>query len=581
MRKSSSVSIIIAIAVSPEVWGADLGWLSTRGLYGSLEYGYAHESSSNTNNRSTQDTMTQNYLLGTTGSVYSPNLFSYLLEGAFVITDTKNKTSSTEMESSSEILNYRMNADIIRATNFPFLLYNEKSFTPYSSISSDASFSYDEVSERSGISGSMKLPYFLLNYKAESSQMQREENFSDEARDNQDYSVSIYKDNSYSRFSAVYNERFREYLRDDRRLTTHQDWTDHTRDGSANWAFDIDKTLRIASSMSYMESDYVDMTNLSGSFSVDWRPTISYNAGMNVMVNTMEAGESQNDNYTLNAHSNYQVTPEFSTTQNLSLYSMQGEYSDMKMETLSVGGNYFKLFDEGSTFNSSATLMGKAEQNKVNGDFNSSLPDRNMYSYNLNVGGSTLLEPINSRLMVGLMYDNSYSSLDETTKRFSGQAVLSSTILYNLMHNLSASYILDKSGYYSQGQIVARNIEVESVDNALLYSQDIGYVGKLTLGGGVAYTSTQVNDSESLTRIFPHAEGSFLYRFWNSVQLQSNMSVSQDSVSDLTNYLAYMGLNYSIRRFLISLEGKYLLQTGGAADELAQSSVFFKIKRTF
>lgn len=580
MRKASVISILIVVAAYPAVWGNDEGLFSSRGLYGSLEYGYMHQSASDTLSRSTLDEMTQNYLLGTRGAIYSPNLLSYQLEGAFTLTDTKSETNGAPMDSSSRANDYRINTDLIRATNYPFSLYMEKNTRPYSSVMADSSFSFDEASEKTGIRGSVKLPYFTLNYMAETSQMDREESFADELRDNQDYMVSIYKDYEHSRYTAAYNERFQDYFRDDRRYGTNQGWSDHTRDGKANWSWDVDKDLRVESSLGYMESSYIDMTNLSGSFSVDWRPEKTYHAGVSIMTNMMEAGGSRNDAYTLNAYSYYQVTPEFSTTQNLSLYSLGGDYTDQTMEMASVAGNYLKTFDGGSTFNTSLTFMGKAEQNDVAEDLNVTLPDRNTYGYNLNIGGSTPFDAINARLSGNLMYDDTRSTLDESTQRFSAYTVLSSTILYNLMHNLSASYMLEKSGYYTQNRIIARDAEVRTIDNTLRYWQNVGYGGKLSFGGGVTYTVSQMED-ESVARVFPHAEGSFSYRFWNGLDLSSNLSASQDSVSDLTNYSAYVGLNYVIRRIILSLSGRYLLQTGGTVQEYTQSSVLFKIKRTF
>lgn len=571
----------MGIIVVSTVWGAEQGLFSTRGSYGSLEYGYTKEKSSDPANQTTQVMRTQNYLLGMRGAIYSSNLLTYLAEGGFALTNTDSTSSGVESDSSSETLNYRLNADLIRSTSYPFSLYNEKTTTPYSSVSPGTSFAYEDVNERSGISGSVKLPYFLVNYRAEMSDMRRDESYAKEIRDNEEYMISVYKDYSEGRVSAVYNERFRDYLRDDLRLGSQLDWSDHSRDGRANWSWNIDKTLRVESSMTYMESSFADLRTLSGGVSFDWHPNETYNAGVNFLANTMEAGGYQNDTYTMNGYSSYQVTPQFTTTQNVSLYAMQGSVTEQTMETATVAGNYVKNIGDTTMFSASLSLMGKAEQNDVAEDLNLTLPDRNTFGYNASIGTSTMIDSLSTRILADLMYDDTRSTLDETTNRLSARISLITSLRYNLTNNLSVSHVTDESTMFTQNGLVARDIEVETVDNTLRFWQDVGYSGKLSLNGGVAYTITKSGMDEAVKRVFPHVEGSFIYRFWNGVELQSNAAASQDSLSDLTNYSAYLSLNYAIREIVMSLGSKYLLQTGGSIEELAQSSVFFKIKRTF
>jgi hypothetical protein len=433
------------------------------------------------------------------------------------------------------------------------------------------------------MSGSVDLPYFMLRYSAESSDMQRDESFANETRNNKDYMVSIYKNFNEGTFSAVYNDRNRDYLRDDSYFQSHQEWSDHSRDARVNGTWNVDKTLRIGSYLTYMDNSYSDMTNLTGNLNANWHPNDRYIAGIDLTASSMEAGGYKNNTVMLGGNSFYQVTPEFSTTQNVSLYHVSGDYMDQTMGTLMLGGRYTKTLENNVVVTTSVDLMGKSEQNSVASDMNVSIPDRNSYSYTIASGASKLIESMRSRISTNVSYYDSTSTLDEKTQRFTANMMLSSTILDNLIYTLSGYYVNEESQYYAglEAGMWQRNSEILSVDNMLRYWQDVGYDGRVSLGGGVAYTVSQTDNSDTLTRVFPHVDGSFSYRFFNSLFFNSTVSASQDSVSDMTNYSAYMGLNYTLRKIMITSGARYLLQTGGTLQESTQNSVFFRIMRKF
>jgi hypothetical protein len=429
----------------------------------------------------------------------------------------------------------------------------------------------------------MELPYFDLRYSAESSNMQRDESFADETRNNKDYMLSIYKSFNSGTLSAVYNDRFRDYLREDRYYNSTQDWSDHSRDTRINSTWNIDKTLRLGSSLSYFDNSMSDMKNISGNVNLNWHPTDRYTAGADLSVNRMSAGGYGSDTLMFGGNSSYQMTPEFSTTQNISLSRISGDYTEQTMGALMLGGHYVKSLENGLILTTGVDLMGKSEQNSVASDYNLTMPDRKSYSYTVSQGASKAIESINSRVSGNISYYDSWTTLDETTNRLSANMMLSAMIRHNITYTLSGYYFKEESQYFSSldESITERNAQALTVDNIMRYWQNISYDGKLSLGGGVSYTVSKSDQSERLTRVFPHLDGSFTYRFFQTLLLDSTISASQDSVSDLTNYSAYLGLNYTLRKIMMSFGTRYLLQTGGSLQERTQSSAFFKVSRTF
>ncbi|MDD5156659.1 hypothetical protein [Sulfurimonas sp.] len=585
MKKHMVARAIIALISSFTILQAE-----SNGFYGNLEYGYTENRASDVNNKSSQEAMIQNYTLGKTGYVYNPNLMSYLVQGSLMVTDTTNKTNDQSYDSKNKSMNYRVSTDFIRSTKYPFSLYGEKTSNPYSSIQAGSSMSYNQTDDRYGVNGSVELPYFNLRYSGESSDMQRDETNADETRKNKNYTLSVDKRFNDGTFSAVYSNRTRDYLRDDRYFQSKQEWSDQAQDIRINGSWNVDKTLRIDSYLTYMDSSYSDMKNMMGSVNINWNPTAKYMASVGATASTISSGGKSSDTVMLFGNSSYMVTPEFTTTQNVSLYRVAGDYSDMTMGTAMLGGHYTKALEDNLVLTAGLDVIGKVEKNKAVSDINITAPDRNSYSYTASFGASKRVEAISSSLSGNLSYYNSESTLNDSTKRISANMMLSTMISNNFYNTLSGYYTSETGRYYTDPTTGAIQMDLESVtvDNNLRYWYDVGYDGKISLGGGVTYSESQYNQQEKLVRIFPHAEGSFTYKFFRTLLFNSNLSASQDSVSDLTNYSAYIGLNYTLRKIIMSFGTRYFYQTSGASSgasgvnqESTQSSVFFKISRSF
>lgn len=579
--------IIWFIPLISSAWAGEWGsGLTTRGIFGSVEYGYTQESADSSYNTSSRSSFLQNYTLGKRGSIYSPNLMSYLLQGSLLINDTQGTANELTNDSSSQNLNYRINTDFIRGTRFPFSVFADRSSSPYSSVQTGSSLSYNQTTGRYGFSGSAELPYFNLRYSAEASNMQRDESFADETRNNKAFMVSIYKNFTAGSFSTVYTDTYRDYDRNDNTLNTQQSWSDHTRNASMNGTWNVDKTLRVASALSYQDNSYLGTKSMSGNVNTSWRPSDRYTAGLDLSANSLKGTDTRNDILMLGGNSYYQVTPEFSTTQNIMLSHISSNFMKQMMETLTVGGNYVKTLEDSLVVNAGANIMLKGEQNSAATDMNATLPDRTTYAYTLTTGASKRIDAIRSRVSVNMSYYDSVSSSNEDTNRLSTSVMLNTDLQENLTYTLSGYFTKEQSQYLqsyaiSDSNMTQRDYQVLALDNTVRYWRDIGFNGKAALGGGVSYTISQSGQSEKMTRIFPHIDGSFSYRFFNALLLSSSLSASQDSVTDLTNYSAYLGFNYTLRKIIMSCGARYFTQTGGTLDERTQNSAFFKISRTF
>jgi len=558
---------------------------STRGLYGSVEYGYTQEQLTDISNKTTQSGLSQNYTLGKRGSVYSPKLLSYLLQGSFFTNDTEGSSNGVAKESSLKSVNYRLNTNFIQVTKFPFSIYGEKTSTPYASVQSTSTISYNQLTDSYGINGAADLPYFKFRYSAIASNMKRDEISATETRDEKSYMADIYKDFDNGRLSATYNGSTRGYSRDSTDFLTKNEFNNQSNSIKVNGLWKAGKTLSIGSYVTYLNTSTAsaDMNSLTGNLNVAWNPTVNYAASMNVAASTLKAGESGVDTLMVSGSSSYRVTPELSTTQNISINRVSSDYTENTMELVTVGANYVKSLENDLVLSSNVNFMVKGEQNNAASDVNSTVVDKDAYSYTLGGGLSKRFESIGSTLSSNMSYYNSTSSLNEEENRINVNLLLSSMLWMNLTNSLSV-YYLKEHGTYFAGQnfgFLVRDAQVRTVDNQLNYWQTVGYNGRLSIGGGVTYSVSQSGESDTITRIFPHLNGSFSYSFFNAVQFTSSAMVSQDSVSDLTNYSVNIGLNYRIRAILMSLGEHYYLQTGQSGERRDMNSILFRISRSF
>ncbi|MCK9373191.1 MAG: hypothetical protein M0P91_08330 [Sulfuricurvum sp.] len=577
MDKSTSFWIL-PLFLTPYLYGEGTGLL-TRGLYGNVEYSYNQDIISDQNNRATQNSFAQRYTLGKRGSIYSPNLLTYLLQGSFLVNESKNESSTTSGSYSTKSSNYRLNTNFLSATVYPFSVYGEKTTTPYSSVQTGSSLSYNETSDRYGINGNARLSGANLRYGFTNSNLQRDGSFDSETRNNDDYTVSISQSYTEGGVSASYSDSTRDYVRNDKSNGMNQLWSDKNRDATINGNWNIDKTLKATSILSYRDSSYMNIKNLTANANLYWTPNDKYNGGVNLNVNKM--GDITNT--VIGGNSNYRLTPEFMTTQNVSLYRSAGGFGDQTMGSASLGGNYSKTLENDLTVNTGVSLFAKTEKNNMPSDLNMTTRDRDMYSYTISSGASKMIKSIKTNISANVSYYDSFSTLEEKTKRFNANLMLSSTIAEDINYRLSVYYIKDENQFLSamDGNFSYQSSEILTLDNSINYVQDIGFRGKLTMGGGVMYSVTKSDKEASMSRVAPHVSSSFTYQFFQAMFFNSMLSASQDSVSDLTNYSASMGLNYTLRMVTMSLGGRHMQQKGGTSQDRAQSSAYFKISRRF
>lgn len=577
------------ILLLPSIWcvwayGAPSAGLKTRGVYGNIEYGYLYENSSNPSYDLSQNSFTQRYTLGLRGFIYSPNLLRYLVQGSFLIRDIDYVSNGAEEATETKQDNYLVNADFIQASKTPVSLYAEKYSTPFTSSRSGSSYNYYDSGNRYGIRGSVGLPGLSLNYSANLSDQLLDGSLYEETRNTDDYTVSMSKTLKQGSLIATYTDTAREYVRKDKTQNYSYGWDDHIRDARVNGDWKFSDTLQMLSGLTYRENSFGGLKSLGGNVNANWNPNSTLSGGVMLNANAMSAGGMSSKNVLLGANAGYRFSPEVSTNYSLTTNYGTGDAYDYLLNMGMMGVTYTKKLENQWLISGNTNLMLKNEQFTSSGDSNMTLlPNRKSYACTIAAGASRMMESIRSNVSANVSYYTSNTSIDEENRRLLLNGAISTTFTQNFTNSISLYYTDDMNSYFDvyTDEMIQNDYTNLAFNNMTRYSGKIGIKGNFSLGAGVSYNRYRSNRFGSYERFYPRLDGSFSYQILPTMTFNSNASIAQDSFNDLTNYSAYMGLNYSMRRVVMSVGGRYMSQKGLVTGEQKQYSMFANIARPF
>lgn len=579
-----AVAGLIVLGVCSPIYAEGLYGILSRNLYGNVEFGYIKDTNVNRSYSLDQTTYTQKYSLGTRGSIYSPNFVSYVLQGAFLVQNIEGTASGEPSSSSRQTQNYRASADFLRITKFPFSVYAEKDSNPYSSLQAGMPLSYDEVNNRVGVAGSVSLPYFDLQYTADKTDLQRNETYANETRQGSSYAFSLSKAYEQLKFSASYMDRLQDYSRVDKNATVLQNWSDHARLLRANAVWSPDKTLSVNSNVTYNESSYVDLKSMIGNVNTSWSPSERFRLGGDASASTMQSSGVRSDTVMLSQNASYRMTPDVTAMQTASLYRITGDNTNTTVAFATAGSRYATKLDNNVSVNAGIDVGVRNERYNEGNDANATMPDKSVYNYTLSAGATKRIEALRANASASAAYYGSVSTADETSGRLSLNANYMMQVGDNTHFSMAGYYLRDENSYYSVGEgLRTMQTDQMTINSTLRYSNQLGYNGSYSLGAGVIYSSTQLDANPRFNRVLPMVDGSLSYRFFDALHMNSSLSASQDTVSDLTNYSAYFGLNYRLRKLTMSLGARHFRQNGGTDGmwNTTRNSYFFKVSRPF
>lgn len=584
MRRGSASGFIVLSVVCVEfIYAAPELGTRTRGVYGSVDFGYMQDKASDPVYNISQTAWNQRYTLGMRGSIYSPKLLQYLLQGSFLIRDVDVLTNGNSMESSTKQENYLVTTNFLQASQTPVSFSLEKTSNPYSSVQSGTNYNYYSTTDRYGVDGSFNSPAFNLNYRASNTDTTLKETFSDETRHNKEYGLSMTKTMNDISLVATFSDMDRAYDRSSKLYGYNTRWQEHLRDARIAGTWKVDTDLYADSALTYRESSYGDTKTFGANANVMWNPKPELRTGASVQAMTMSGGGVSTDTLMGSTNATYRLSQNVSVNGNLMVNQVNGDSFGMSMQMGTGGINYNRLLDNNWSVMGQANVSLKNEQFNYSGNEMGGIPNRVTHMYTISAGASKQIEALRSNFSSSVSYQGSESTLDEKTSRVSANASLITRLDDTLANSLTVFYNDETNGYYASNTegIVRMDYEMMTINEMLRYTQKIGMKGNASLAAGFAYTRFRSPNRGSYDRMFPRIDGTLSYQFLPTLMFNSSASVAQDSVNDLTNYSVTMGLNYTLRKIVMSLGGRYLYQSGYELGDRRQSSVYANVSRPF
>lgn len=538
-------------------------------IHGKIGYGYTQSNSKDIRNNNGQSTYTQEYMIGYRGNIYSPRLFAYTMEVSLLDNTSTSTNNDTSTRNDSKNTNYNFNASILGATNIPITLYATKTSNPYTSVTSNSSSSYMVTSDSYGVNGAVKHPLIDVSYFFTSANLKNRSITTSEEKLNNDYGMSLRKSFGVSSLLFSVSDHMRDYTVEG---TAPRSWSDTSRVVELSGSTKVTKAVQVSTALGYQTLS-PNTKIYTGNVGISWSPTKSYSASLNLNTNKTDSATGSYETTNIAGSSTYQVNEKLSTNQSLMLMKMKTGAMENTVMMATLGANYATRYDNGIVWSTNGNLMGSS--NKTNGAISS-----NQTLTTILVGSSLskmflLSDTANISLNGGI--SGSSNSRNDMTQQYFFTSGLTKTLGKNMSYSMTAYTRRDirKSRDYPNSET-----SVYGIDNRLNHSMKVGMDGLLTTSIGALYTVSQISEGTDSNNFSPLISIGYNQRLASRLMLTSNVSASQDSYSESTNYNSSIGINYALRSIYINAGGNYSVNKG-VNGERSRDSLFINASRPF
>ncbi len=574
MKRKISTSFYI-LALFPALLYADY----SRGAYGKIEYVLMHDNVSDKYNETDRKSFVQNYQLGYESFVYSPRLLTYDLGFSFYVdssdTDVNNNGTTTRSRNETKHTNYKAYLNFIKKTKYPFTIYYEKIDSPIWSTAPNGTTLITYKTDKSGIYGRVNLDLFSLNYEYRQTKSEKTESFAFENGDNKRFSIGISKQFDENRTASInYSHEIRNYYRTDTGLNYQDSWNDVVDNAVATYSWIISRTMQFSGAVNYMKNEYLEYEDLTGTVSLNWTPNKKHNENFSLTVDNSKTKDGSNTAISANETGSHKLTENLTTNHGVQIYNAKGDLYNLTLASVTAGANYMKKFSD--TFNATvgATVTGRTEKYDYS-ESNTTIQDRNIFSYTLSSGLSKTFPEDRSALSAGVSYYQLISTTSDATNRLTTNASYNKKFTERLSYYLKFYSTTDRNTYTAaDNNASTRTTNIISVDNNLNYWRPVGYNGKMTLKGGVIYSS-----GTFANRVNPYGALTFFYMLRRDLIFKSVARVSSDTAYNVTSYTGTADIIYRIRKVELRTGVQMSKQTGGTFGNRDHINYFFRISR--
>ncbi|MDQ7056822.1 MAG: hypothetical protein Q9M89_10435 [Persephonella sp.] len=540
-----------------------------RGFWGKVEFTYKMENYKDPYRRTTRRSFRQYYELNYEGYVYSPRLLTYRLGGNFVREDSTQKTGSSKTDSTSKLVGYDIEFNMLKSSRFPINLFARRTQSPLWYTYYDRTSYIERKTDAYGLFGSVRLINSNVNYSYRKSKSKSTGIDFSEDRKSEEFSLSYGKNWINKALNIAYKKNIDDYIQRYPNISSYRKVYQDINNFNMDYRWRISKKSNLNSNLRYYSNSYSDIKNLTGNINYMWMPSEKLTANFGLSATRSDSRDYQLTFFSFNENMAYVINENWNLNHNLILFTSSGTNADQKLLNTGVNITYNKYLSETFSVFGGTGLSGQIESGNIN---------RVGGTVSVNGGINKRFSFLDSDFTLSGSASEYNSSKNDKSTTYNINERFNAYLLNNLRFEHSINYYYQDSKYYRpSGGFTQTNYDNLEISNALRYRKLLGWNGRLSSVIGMKYYYGK-NRPE---RMYPYANMNLSYKITRRLLYRLSLDVHRDSYYN-TNYATLStGIDYRIRSLFFKWDFQYFYEDNENYGKRHNYITQFKVYRVF
>ncbi len=540
-----------------------------RGFWGKVEFTYKMENYKDPYRKTTRKSFRQYYELNYEGYVYSPRLLTYKLGGNFIREDSSQKTGGSKTDTTSKLIGYDIEFNILKNSRFPVNLFARKTQSPLWYTYYDRTSYIERKTDTYGLFGSIRLVNSNVNYSYRKSKSKSVGIDFSEDRKSEEFSFGYGKNWINKYLNIAYKKNIDDYIQRYPNISSYRKVYQDINNFNMDYRWKISRKSNVNSNLRYYSNSYSNIKNLTGNVNYMWMPSQKLTANFGLSATRSDSKNYQLTFFSFNESLSYVINENWNMNHNLILFTSSGTNANQKLLNTGVNISYNRNLSETFSVFGGTGLSGQIESGNVN---------RVGGTVSVNGGINKRFSFLNSDFTLSGSASEYNSSKNDKSTTYNINERFNAYLLNNLRFEHSINYYYQDSKYYRpSGGFSKTNYDNLEVSNALRYRKLLGWKGKLSSVIGMKYYYGK-NRPE---RIYPYANLNISYKLTRRLLYKLSLDVHRDSYYN-TNYATLStGIDYRIRSLFFKWDFQYFYEDNKNYGKKHNYITQFKVYRVF
>ena len=540
-----------------------------RGFWGKVEFIYKMEDYKDPYNKTKRNSLKQYYELNYEGYVYSPRLLTYRLGGNFTQEDSNITTQGVKSSSTSKLIGYDLELNILKASKFPLVLFLKRMQSPLWYTYYGRTSYIERKTDTFGLVGNVNIANSHISYGYTKTKSKSTGLDFSEDRNSENFSFSYGKSWINKGLNISYQKNIDDYTQRYPNINSYRKVYQDIDNLLMDYRWKVSKKSNLNSNLRYYSNSYSDIKNLTGNVNYLWNPTEKLSTNFSFSATKTDSGNYQLLFLSFNESVSYKINENWNMNHNLLLFTSTGSNTDQKILNTGVNINYNKFLSETFSIFGGTGVSTQLESGNIN---------RVGGTVSLSGGLNKKFSFLNSNFSLsGSISEYNTTKKDKSTT-YNINERFNAYLLNNLIFEHSINYYSQNSKYYQANNNFNKttydNIEVA---NGLRYSKLLGWKGRLNSSLGIKYYSGK-NRAE---RVYPYGNFNLSYKFTRRLLYKMSLDVYRDSYYN-ANYTRFgANLDYRIRSLVFQWDFQYFYEDNQNFGTKQNYITQFKIYRVF